>query len=44
MPTNPYDAHRQWALRPPDERFLALKHSTALRKTGKGLLLKPRES
>jgi len=21
MPTNLYDAHRQWALRPPDERF-----------------------
>jgi hypothetical protein len=25
MPTNLYDAHRQWALRQPDERFPNLK-------------------
>jgi len=25
MPTNLYDAHRQWALRPPDERFPSLE-------------------
>jgi hypothetical protein len=25
MPTNLYDAHRQWALRPPDERFSSIE-------------------
>jgi len=25
MPTNLYNAHRQWALRPPDERFPSLE-------------------
>ena len=35
MFTNLYDAHRQWALRPPDERFPsleALRNFTEIRK------------